>query len=340
MGITLAELAKRLDLTVFGSAWVEITHVAPLDKAGSGGLAFLTNRHYRRYLSTTGASAVILTSDDLPFCRTNALISPNPALAYSRAVRVLFPDASLVPGIHSSAVVSPLAQIDHSSRLGAQVVVEEGVTVEAGCDVGPGSYLARGARLGAGTRLMARVFIGHDVVVGRDCVIQAGAAIGGDGFGFARDQQAWERIPQLGTVRIGDRVEIGSNTCIDRGALEDTLIEDGVKLDNLIQIGHNVRIGAHTIIAGSTGIAGSTKIGRCCQIGGMVGIVGHLEIADHVIITGRSMIAQSIHVPGVYSGGMPSDNAVRWRRNTARFRQLDEIVSRLHTLEKSFEKDS
>ncbi len=339
MAITLEDLAKHLELSVFGDAWVEITHVAPLDKARDGALAFLTNRHYRRYLATTGASAVILTADDLPFCRTNALVSPNPALTYSRAVRLLTPEVSLAAGIHPSAVVSPLAKIDPSSRIGAQVVVDEAVVVEAGCDVGPGSYLARGAWIGEGTRLVARVFIGHDVKVGRNCLIQPGAAIGGDGFGFARDQQAWERIPQLGTVRIGDRVEIGSNTCIDRGALEDTIIEEGVKLDNLIQIGHNVRIGAHTIVAGSTGIAGSTKIGACCQIGGMVGIVGHIEIADHVTITGRSMVARSIHTPGMYSGGMPSDHAARWRRNTARFRQLDEMADRLHIIEKTLEKD-
>ncbi|EQD34284.1 UDP-3-O-(3-hydroxymyristoyl) glucosamine N-acyltransferase [mine drainage metagenome] len=339
MGITLGELAKRLDLSVFGSDWVEITHVAPLDKAGNGALAFLTHRRYRRYLATTSASAVILTADDLPFCRTSALISPNPALTYRRAVRFLVQEETLVPGIHASAVVSPQARIDRSCRIGAQAVIDEDVVVEAGCDVGPGSYLARGAHLGAGTRLLARVFIGHEVVVGRECMIQAGAAIGCDGFGFARDQEVWERIPQLGTVRIGDRVEIGANTCIDRGALEDTVIEDGVKLDNLIQIGHNVRIGAHTIVAGSVGIAGSTKIGKCCQIGGMVGIIGHLEIADHVIITARSMITQSIHAPGVYSGGIPSDNAARWRRNTARFRQLDEMANRLHILEKKLDKD-
>ncbi len=340
MAITLEQLAEHLHLSVFGSAWAEITHVAPLDKASSGALSFLTNRHYRRFLATTGASAVILSADDLPFCRTSALISPNPALSYCRAVRFLVTEPPTEPGIHPSAVVSSTAAIHPSSRIGAQAVVEDRVVVEAGCDVGPGCYLARGSRLGRGSRLLARVFIGHDVVVGRDCQIQAGAAIGGEGFGFARDGEAWERIPQLGTVRIGDRVEIGSNTCIDRGALEDTVIEDGVKLDNLIQVGHNVRIGAHTIIAGNTGIAGSTKIGSCCQIGGMVGIVGHLEITDHVIITGRSMVAHSIHAPGVYSGGMPSDQAARWRRNTARFRQLDEIASRLHTLEKSLKKDS
>lgn len=335
MGMTLEELGKQLDLPVFGDAWMEITHVAPLDKAGHGALAFLSSRHYRRHLGTTGASVVILTAEDLPLCRTSAIVSPNPALTYSRALRLLLPAGSWVPGIHPTAVISPSARIDATARVGSHVVIDEDVEVGPGCDVGPTSYLARGVRLGARTRLVARVFIGHDVVVGSECLIQSGATIGGDGFGFANDHGTWERIPQLGTVRIGDRVEIGSNTCIDRGALEDTVIEEGVKLDNLIQIGHNVRIGAHTIIAGNTGIAGSTKIGKYCQIGGMVGIVGHLEITDRVMITGRSMIAQSIHTPGVYSGGLPSDQAARWRRNTARFRQLDEIANRLHALEKN-----
>ncbi len=337
----LGDLAEELKLELFGDPQVEIDHLAPLDKATKGALTLLTSREYRRFLPITEASAVILPRDMLGKCRTNALVSSNPALAYKQAIDFLIPAAIFrSPVMHSDAVIDARASIDPDCQIGPGSVVEADVVIGPGCRIGPGCVLERNAWIGAGTQLVAQVFIGHDVRIGKRCFIQAGARIGGEGFGFAQEGPVWHRIRQLGSVQVGDDVEIGSNTCIDRGALEDTVIEDGVKLDNLIQVGHNVRIGANTIIAGNTGIAGSTKIGSCCQIGGMVGIVGHLKIADHVLITGRSMVAQSIREPGVYSGGLPSDSAGRWRRNSARFRHLEELATRLFALEKTVRNSS
>ncbi len=337
----LGDLARALKLELFGDPAVPIDHLAPLDKAGKGSLTFLTSTQYRRFLQSTEASGVILHRDMLSLCRTNALISPNPMLSFKQAIDLLVPEVPMgEPIIHPDAVIDVRASIEPGCQIGPGSVIGADVVIASGCVIGPGCVIEKNVRIGSGSRLVAQVFVGHDVRIGKRCFIQSGARLGGEGFGFAQDGPIWHRVRQLGSVQIGDEVEIGSNTCIDRGALEDTVIEDGVKLDNLIQVGHNVRIGAHTIIAGSTGIAGSTKIGSGCQIGGMVGIVGHLEIADHVFITGRSMIAHSIHEPGVYSGGLPSDSANRWRRNSARFRHLDELAARIYALEKTVRNNS
>ncbi len=333
MALSLGALAERLGCELRGDAALTITTVSALQRATPGTLAFLANPKLRRHLASTRASAVILTADDAAHCDCAVLISPNPHLSFARAAGLLHPQAAPAPGIHASAVVDPGARIAADATIGAQCVLEAGVEIGAGCVIGPGCIIERNAHIGAGSRLAARVTVCHGVIIGARALILPGAVIGADGFGLARDGERWERVPQLGTVRIGADVEIGANTTIDRGALEDTVIEDGVKLDNQIQIAHNVHIGAHSAIAGCVGIAGSATIGRRCTVGGGVGIAGHLTIADDVHITGMSFVTRSVNTPGLYSSGMPIETNALWKRNMARLRRLDELARRLHQLE-------
>lgn len=332
---TLAELAERCGGELRGAGGMRIRGVATLQHAGPGQIAFLANPHYRRYLAETRAAAVILAAADAPACPVPALISSNPYLLYARVAALLAEDeAPAETGVHPAAVIHPGARVADGATVGPGAVVEEGAEVARSAVVGPNCVVMRGARLGADSRLMANVTLYHRVQVGRRALIHAGAVIGADGFGIARDGETWVKVPQLGAVHIGDDVEIGANTTIDRGALEDTIVEDGVKLDNQIQIGHNVRIGAHTAIAGCVAIAGSAVIGRRCMIGGAAGIVGHIEICDDVTVTAMTLVTHSIREPGVYSGSLPMDTTAQWRKNSVRFRQLDELHRRLAALEK------
>ncbi len=290
---SLGELAVRFGLTLRGDPSLTVARVATLHHAGAGAVSFLANARYRRQLESTRATAVLVAEADAEACPVAALIDPNPYLAYARIAALLHPAAAVQPGVHPSAVIDP------------------GATVPAS------------ATLGEDSRLMARVTLYPRTRIGRRCILHAGVVIGADGFGFAPDSGGWLKVPQVGGVRIGDDVEVGANTTIDCGAIEDTVIEDGVKLDNQIQVGHNVSIGAHTAIAGCTGISGSTTIGRRCMIGGMVGIAGHLSIADDVIVTGVSLVSASIRAPGSYSSGMPAVETRKWRRMVALLRRLD-----------------
>jgi len=246
---------------------------------------------------------------------------------------LLHPEPAVVGGRHPSAVVADSARVDPSAWIGATAVVEEDAEIGPRVFVGPGSIVGAGCRIGADSRLVARVTLCTRTRVGKRVLLQPGAVIGREGFGFAKDGECWVRIPQLGGVRLGDDVEIGANTTVDRGALEDTLIADGVKLDNLIQIGHNCSIGEHTAMAACSGISGSTEIGRNCTLGGAVGMAGHLRIGDNVHFTGMAMVTRSFTEPGVYSSGIPAMPSVEWRRNVARFRHLDELARRLKGLE-------
>jgi len=257
----------------------------------------------------------------------------NPYLGYARAAALLNPPARQAGGIHPQAWISDGAQVDPSAWVGPQAVVEAGSKVGAGSYLGPGCVLERNVVIGQGTRLVANVTICATVTIGDRGLIHPGVVIGADGFGIANDEGVWVKVPQLGSVRIGDDVEIGANTAIDRGALEDTVIENGVKLDNLVQVGHNVHIGEHTAIAGCAAIAGSARIGRRCTVGGMVAIAGHLEIADDVHLTACSAVPRSIPKPGIYSSGMPIQDNKAWRRTIARLRQLDELARRVKELE-------
>jgi UDP-3-O-[3-hydroxymyristoyl] glucosamine N-acyltransferase len=321
---SLGELSVRFGLELRGSPEVRVSHVATLAEAREGSLSFLANSHYRRSLRETRASAVILEPAEAEACPVAALITPNPYLMYARIASLFHPEPAVEPGIHPSAVVADGARIAASAAVGPLAVIEADVDIGDRVQIGPGCIVQAGARIGADTRLIARVNLYAGVRIGERCILHAGVVIGADGFGFASDRGTWVKVPQVGTVRIGDDVEIGANTTIDRGAIEDTVVEEGVKLDNQIQVGHNVTIGAHTAIAACTGISGSTTLGKRCRIGGMVGFAGHLMIADDVVVTGCSLVSASIREAGSYSSGMPTVPTRQWRRMVASLRRLGE----------------
>jgi UDP-3-O-[3-hydroxymyristoyl] glucosamine N-acyltransferase len=333
MGTTLGELAVRFGLELAGDPAVTVDAVATLQSAGPGTISFLANPRYRRHLAATRASAVVLDAATASACPVAALVSSNPYAAYARIAQVLYPEPVVPPGIHPSAVVDGAAEVAPDASIGPLAVVEEGVSVSARAVIGPGCHVMRGARIGSDSRLVARVTVYPGVVLGSRCVVHAGAVLGADGFGFAPDRDGYVKVPQVGGLRIGDDVDIGANTTVDRGAVEDTVIEEGVKLDNLVQVGHNVRIGAHTVVAGCVGISGSTTIGRRCMIGGAVGLAGHLELGDDVIVTGYSLVTRSLRGPGMYSSGMPAIPVAEWRRTVARLRRLPAIERRIALLE-------
>lgn len=333
MGVTLQQLAHETGCELHGDSDCLITAVGTLQNAGVGQVSFLANAKYRPYLETTQASAVIIWPQDLALSPTNTLVSNNPYLAFAKAARLLNPEPPVVAGVHATAVIEAGCNVDPSASIGAHCYIGTGCSIGAGVVIGPGCVLEHNVTIGSNSRLVARVTLCHGVRVGAAVLIHPGVVIGGDGFGIANDAGRWIKVPQLGGVVIGDDVEIGANTTIDRGALEDTVIEQGVKLDNQIQVAHNVRIGAHTAIAGCAAVAGSTVIGKRCQIGGAVGIVGHLTIADDVHVTAMSLVTGNINHSGVYSSGIAAQPRSEWVRNAARVRQLNEIAQRLRVLE-------
>ena len=335
MAASLGELADHVGGSVRGDAACLISGVATLHNAKDGDITFLSNPRYLRYLPATAASAVIIAEEHAAACRVNALVAGDPYLAYAKIAALLLPEPAPAPGVHPSAVIEKGAEVHASACIGPHAVIGRAARIEAKVVIGPGCVVARDSRIGEGSRLMANVSIGERTRIGKRALIHPGAVIGSDGFGFANQAGQWLKVPQLGAVNIGDDVEIGANTTIDRGTLDDTVIEDGVKLDNQIQVAHNVRIGAHTAIAACTGIAGSARIGARCTIGGGVGIVGHTEIADDVHITGMSFVAHSIRESGLYSSGTPLEPNLAWRKNYARFHQLDDMARRLRRLEKA-----
>ncbi len=335
---TLAELAQHVDGQVQGDSAVAISGISTLQSAHVGQISFLANPRYRKFLQTTQASAVILAEDYAAECPSNALIVANPYVAYARIANLFVGSLVCDNGVHPTAVVGAGARLGARVTLGPHSVIGDGAVLGDDVWVGAGCVLGRNVAIGADGRLEANITLWHGTQIGKRVLIHPGVVVGADGFGLANDNGVWIKVPQLGGVRIGDDVEIGANTTIDCGALEDTIIEDGVKLDNLIQIGHNVHIGAHTAIAACTAIAGSTKIGKYCGIGGTVGIVGHLDIADHVQITGMSMVTQSITEAGVYSSGTPLEPNAQWHKNFARFKQLDDMWRRIKQLEAQLER--
>ena len=320
---SLGELAVRFGLELRGEPSLRVSRVATLSRADAGSVSFLANPRYRKQLESTHATAVLVGPEHAAACPVAALIGPNPYLAYARIADLLHPRAAPATGIHSTAVVSARAQVAPSASVGPLAVIEDGAHIGERVVVGPGCVVQRGAVIGADSWLVSRVSLYPGVRIGRRCILHAGAVIGADGFGFAPDAGSWVKVPQLGGVQIGDDVEIGANTTIDRGAIDDTVVEHGVKLDNQIQVGHNVTIGAHTAVAGCVGISGSTTIGRRCMIGGGVGIAGHLTIADDVVVTGCSLVSASIRQAGSYSSGMPTVETRLWRRMVAHLRRLD-----------------
>jgi len=330
--LLLDQIAEHIGAIVVGNGRVEVDGIATLETATDHQLSFLANPQYAKYLQTTGAAAVILSQEFAGQCATNLLVMENPYLGYAKASQLFAWRADTVPAIAGSAVIAASAVIDPTVSIAEHAVVEEGVVIGAHSVIGAGCFVGRGCRLGHHVELSAGVILNHQVSIGSRVRIQSGTVIGSDGFGYAPHQGEWIKIEQLGSVRIGDNVEIGANTTIDRGALEDTVIEDHVCLDNQIQIAHNVRIGAGTVIAACTGISGSTVVGRHCLIGGGVGIAGHLSIADKVQLTGMTLVTHSIKEPGIYSSGTAVEPNKAWRKNVARFRQLDKLARQVSKL--------
>jgi UDP-3-O-[3-hydroxymyristoyl] glucosamine N-acyltransferase len=335
MAVTLGDLARVTGGELHnGDPASLINAVATLQHAGEGDISFLANKGYRKFLRDTRASAVILAPAELDACPTAAIVLDNPYAGYAHAAALLAPARPDRQGIHPHACVDPGSRVDPDAWVGPHCYVETGAVIHAGVQLASGCHVGACSVIGAHSRLGANVVVCHDVSIGERVTIAPGAVIGSDGFGLAMDQGKWINVPQLGSVRIGNDVDIGANTTIDRGALEDTVLEDGVRLDNQIQVAHNVFIGAHTAIAGCVGISGSARIGRHCMIGGGAGIVGHLEITDNVVVTGMTMVTRSITEPGVYSSGVPAQDNETWNRNYARFRQLDKLARTVQRLER------
>ena len=320
MHLELASVVAELGGALYGDGGLRITGLAPLETAGAGDLSFLANIKYQQQLQTTQAGCVIVApaAQEVAQARGACIVTEQPYLYFARLTQLWRrrQGRGTTAGIHASAVIDPLAEIDPTASIGPLCVVE------------------RGARIGAHTVLKSRVTVGEDCHIGAHCLLHAGVVVGADGFGFAPNGPTWEKIEQLGAVRIGDHVEIGANTCIDRGALQDTVIEDGVKLDNLIQIGHNVRVGRNTAMAGCVGVAGSATIGANCTVGGGAIILGHLALGEGVNISAGTLVSRSIQKPGLYTGIFPVDNNADWERNAATLKQLHSLRDRIKELEK------
>ena len=338
MTATLGEIAAVCDAELQGDPASEINNVASLQNSAPGDLSFFVNKHFQADLETTRASAVVLAAADASACPTAKLISSDPYLAYAKAARFLNPVAEFTPGIHPSAVVDTSAEIAAGCFIGANSVIGGNVVVGSGTYIGPGCVIEADVVIGSYCRLHASVTLMARVEIGARVLLHPGVVIGADGYGIANDGGRWLKIPQLGHVIIQDDVEIGANTTVDRGSLENTVIETGVKIDNQVQIGHNTRVGEHTAIAGAAVIAGSVKIGRRCMIGGASAITGHIEIADDVVITGMSGVPNNIKQAGVYSSGVPITDNKAWRKNMARFRRLDELARKIARMEKLISK--
>lgn len=323
------ELARRFGLALRGDPGREIDGVGTLAGAGPSQLAFLANRAYRAQLPATRAGAVVLGAADADAATGTALVSADPYLDFARIAALFERRAHPAAGVHPSAVLDASAAVDPTASIGPHCWIGPRAVVEAGAEIGPGCQVGEDCVVGAQSRLVARVTLVARVRLGRRVLVHPGAVLGADGFGLAPSAAGWTKVPQLGGVRIGDDCEIGANTTIDRGAIEDTVLEEDVRLDNQIQVGHNVRIGAHTAMAGCAAVAGSTRIGRWCLVGGAAGIVGHLEVCDRVTITAMSLVTHSIREPGEYSSGTPLQPRRQWRKNAVRFGQLDTLARRI-----------
>ena len=334
MDENLQQLVEVVGGTLVGSPEVVISGVSNIATAKKGDITFLVSEKYQSFLSTTHASAVILTAEFAEDCPTNAVIVKDPYLSYAKIATFLFRERKLPAGIHVTAVVSEKATISSSAWIGPNVVIEDGAVIGPYVQIEANSYIGKNVSVGEYTRLKANVSVYYGSEIGRHCLIHCGVVIGSDGFGLANDNGCWVKIPQLGNIIIGNDVEIGANSAIDRGAIDNTIIHNGVKIDNLVHIAHNVEIGDHTAIAACVGIAGSTKIGKHCTMGGGAGITGHIEIADNVHLGGMAMVTKPIKAAGAYSSGLPAEPATQWRKNVVRFRQFEKMEKRVKKLEK------
>ena len=335
-GLRLDEIVARLGGTLEGDGSVVVSQVGTLASAGAGQIAFLANPKYRQQLQTTQASAVIVPPQFAADVALPRIVHPNSYAYYARVVALLNPPPQRARGVHPSAVVH--AAVPASASIGENVVIGAGAVIGENVTLYPGCVIGDGVTIGDDSLLYPNVVVYRDCVIGKRAVIQSGAVIGGDGFGFAKEGERWIKIPQIGRVLIGDDVEIGANTSIDRGALDDTVIGNGVKIDNQIQIAHNVTLGDHSALAGCVGIAGSTKIGRRCTVGGAGMIIGHLELADDVHISAGSMVTKSLRKPGQYTSIFPLEAHDDWLHNAAQIKRLATLAERVAQLEKTLEK--
>ena len=338
--IRLADLAQQLDAELHGDGDIAISGIASMQSATRGKITFLANSRYREQLAHCKADAVVLTEADLEYCQSAALVVKDPYLTYARMAQILDTTPSPAENIGPGAVVSPEARLGSNVAIGANAVIESGVELGDNVVIGAGCFVGKKTRIGAGTRLWANVSVYHEVVIGENCLVQSGTVIGADGFGYANDRGNWVKIPQLGSVIIGDRVEIGACTTIDRGALDNTQIGNGVIIDNQCQIAHNVIIGDNTAVAGGVIMAGSLKIGRYCMIGGASVINGHMEICDKVTVTGMGMVMRPITEPGIYSSGIPLQANKAWRKTAALVMNIDDMNKRLKAIERKTGKDN
>ncbi|MDZ7591068.1 MAG: UDP-3-O-(3-hydroxymyristoyl)glucosamine N-acyltransferase [Rubrivivax sp.] len=338
MRARIGELAALLGGELIGDAALEVGRIGGLEDADAQTISFLARPRYAAQLNTTRAGCVIVgpALRDAAAARGAAIVCADPYLAFARLTQWWATRVRRTPtaGVHASAVVEPGARIDATASIGPLAFVAGGARIGAAAVVGAQCHVGQGAEVGAATVLKPRVVLADGCCIGQRGIVHSGAVIGADGFGFAPSEGRWEKIEQLGGVAIGDDVEIGANTCIDRGALEDTVLDDGVKLDNLVQIAHNVHVGAHSALAGCVGVAGSARIGRHCTVGGAAMILGHLEIVDHVHITAGTLISRSIRKPGQYSGSFPFDDNASWEKNAATLRHLYSLRERLRALER------
>jgi UDP-3-O-[3-hydroxymyristoyl] glucosamine N-acyltransferase len=337
MSYTLKQLAEKIGAEVHGDESYVIHSLATLSNANAQQIAFLANKKYSQQLSDTKAGAVIIASTSLTTCNTNALVMDNPYLGYALTAQLLDTTPKPAHNIHPSAQISEGVILGEKVAIGANAVIEKGAVISDNVIIGAGCFIGEQAKIGSHTKIWANVSIYHRVEIGTNCLIQANTVIGSDGFGYANDKGTWLKIPQLGSVIIGNNVEIGASTTIDRGALEDTVIKDGVILDNQIQIAHNVVIGENTAMAACSVIAGSSTLGKNCVIAGLVGINGHIDVVDNVVFTGMSMVTKNINEAGVYSSGMPCQTNKEWNKNNARIRKLESILKRMKSAEHDIE---
>lgn len=337
--ISLIQLAQSIDakLHLSGADTQDtlISGLSTLVRAVEGQISFLSNSKYRSQLQDTKAQAVILHPDELTHCNCSALVMDNPYVGFAKAAQLLDTTPEPAHEISIHAVIGEHVVLGENVKIGANAVIEAGAKLGDNVVVGPGCFVGKNAQLGNNTKLWANVTIYHDVVMGSGCLVQANTVIGSDGFGYANDKGQWIKIPQLGSVVIGNRVEIGASTTIDRGALDNTILADGVIIDNQCQIAHNVEIGENTAMAACSVIAGSTVIGKNCSMAGLVGINGHIAICDNVVFTGMSMVTKSITQPGVYSSGIPASANREWRKNMVALRNITRLNLRVKTLEKN-----
>jgi len=333
LAFTLQQLADHVGARVHGDPACLIHGVADIVEATAGELAFVSNQKFKKYLGETSAGVVVLTDDLLADCPTNALVVKSPLAAYAKLAQLITAEPAPEQGAHPTAVVSERAVLGAGAYVGPNAVVEDDVQLGENVLIGANCFVGKGSVIGANSRLYPNVSVYHQTVIGQRCIIHSGAVIGSDGFGNANENGRWIKIPQLGRVVLEDDVEIGANTAIDRGAMKDTVICRGVKIDNLVHIAHNVYIGENSAIAACVGIAGSATLGKGVTIGGVSGVAGHIEIADNTHFTGMAMVTRSIKEPGLYSSGLPAEENREWRKNVVRFRNLEKLEKRVKELE-------